>query len=85
MRDWFAQTDEIHPITRIPVMFNMMSNSVPPMKDQICGESDTHLNPSLSHIRSASKRSIMLDEDSDEDEDQIPDNELEVYKMLFLS
>ncbi|ONK79922.1 uncharacterized protein A4U43_C01F11850 [Asparagus officinalis] len=80
LRDWFSQTDETHRITRIPVMSNMTSDSLSLEKDQMAEESDMPPTPSLDQIRSSSKHSVMLDEESDEDEDQFQ-NELEEYPV----
>ncbi|ONK58899.1 uncharacterized protein A4U43_C08F870 [Asparagus officinalis] len=77
LRDWFSQTDETHPSTKIPIMFNVTSDSVFAKKDQVAEELDVQPTPPLSQIHSGSKHSVMLDEDTDDDEDQMPAHELE--------
>ncbi|XP_010242523.1 PREDICTED: protein ENHANCED DISEASE RESISTANCE 2-like isoform X2 [Nelumbo nucifera] len=69
LREWFAQTDERHPIPRIPVMVNMTSDSVSSKKVQKSQVSSVPPVPSLDHINAASRNSVMMDEDSDEDEE----------------
>jgi len=79
LREWFSQTDETRTIPRIPMMFTMASDCVSPKKDEKAQDLDIHPTLSLEQIHSASKHSVILDEESDEDDDQIPEIELEVY------
>ncbi|GLT58496.1 hypothetical protein SLA2020_313830 [Shorea laevis] len=76
MREWFAQTDERGAPPRIPVMVNMASASVSSKGTQKVDESSVNPAPSLDQMNATSRNSVMLDEDSDEDEEyQIPEIE----------
>ncbi|XWS49470.1 hypothetical protein CRYUN_Cryun12cG0006200 [Craigia yunnanensis] len=78
LREWFAQTDERGAPPRIPVMVNMASSSVSSKKTQKTDESAPPA-PSVDQINGASRNSMMMDEYSDEDEEQMPEAEQEVY------
>nr|XP_029119671.1 protein ENHANCED DISEASE RESISTANCE 2 isoform X2 [Elaeis guineensis] len=82
LREWFSQTDESHMVPRMPVMVNMTSNSASSRKERKTQENSIQPNPSVDQMHSASRHSVMLDEDSDEDEDyQIPEPEQEAYPV----
>ncbi|XVE99936.1 hypothetical protein REPUB_Repub03eG0243200 [Reevesia pubescens] len=78
LREWFAQTDERGAPPRIPVMVNMASSSVSSKKTQKMDGSIPPA-PSLDQMNAASRNSVMMDEYSDEDEEQIPEAEQEAY------
>lgn len=70
LREWFSQTDERNAQPRIPVMVNMASASVTSKK---------RLQESSDQSNAAGRNSMMMDEDSDEDEEfQVPETEQEV-------
>ncbi|XP_056174226.1 protein ENHANCED DISEASE RESISTANCE 2-like isoform X2 [Syzygium oleosum] len=73
LRECFAQTDERIP--RIPVMVNMTSASVP-SKARKLQDSSFHSGPSLESLNSG-RNSVMMDEYSDDDEEQGADTEQE--------
>lgn len=78
LREWFSQTDERNAQPRIPVMVNMASASVTSKKNQKPQESSDQSNPTA-------RNSMMMDEDSDEDEEfQVPDSEQEVCSTYML-
>ncbi|XP_021289036.1 protein ENHANCED DISEASE RESISTANCE 2 [Herrania umbratica] len=79
LREWFAQTDERGAPPRIPVMVNMASSSVSSKKTQKIDDLSVQSAPSLDQINAASRNSVMIDEYSDEDEEQMPDAEQEAY------
>ncbi|KAJ6814072.1 protein ENHANCED DISEASE RESISTANCE 2-like [Iris pallida] len=82
LREWFAQTDESHTTPRIPVMVNMNSNPASSKKGRRGQETSIQPIPTLDHA--ASRHSVLLDEDSDDDEDyQIPEPEQEVFCPKF--
>lgn len=83
LREFFSQTDEIHTVTRIPVMVNM-TKSGSPKKDQKSHEIDVQPGPSLDPVLAGSRHSMLLDEDSDDDDDyQIPEAVPEASSLLF--
>ncbi|CAI9772283.1 unnamed protein product [Fraxinus pennsylvanica] len=68
LREYFSQTDNRTAAPRIPVMVNMTSVSNSSKK--------THkLNSSLDQIHAENKNGVLMDEYSDEDEDQVVDQE----------
>ncbi|XP_039163209.1 protein ENHANCED DISEASE RESISTANCE 2 [Eucalyptus grandis] len=75
LREWFAQTDERIPPPRIPVMVNMTSTSVSSKARKLQGSS-AHSGPSLESLNSG-RNSVMMDEYSDDDEEQGADTEQE--------
>ena len=78
LREWFSQTDERNAQPRIPVMVNMASASVTSKKNQKLQESSDLSN-------AAGRNSMMMDEDSDEDEEfQAPETEQEVCSTHLL-
>ncbi|OMO93445.1 hypothetical protein COLO4_16876 [Corchorus olitorius] len=79
LREWFAQTDERGATPRIPVMVNMASSSVSSKKTEKIDELSAPAASSLDQINHASRNSVMMDEYSDEDEEQIPEAEQEAY------
>ncbi|XP_022738706.1 protein ENHANCED DISEASE RESISTANCE 2-like isoform X3 [Durio zibethinus] len=79
LREWFAQTDERGAPPRIPVMVNMASSSVSSKKTQKIDELSVPPAPSLDQTNSASRNSVLMDEYSDEDEEQMPEAEQEAY------
>ena len=84
LREWFAQTDERGAPPRIPVMVNMASSSVSSKKTQKMDELSVPSAPSLDQINSASRNSVLMDEYSDEDEEQMPEAEQEVLSYRYL-
>ncbi|XP_038973542.1 protein ENHANCED DISEASE RESISTANCE 2-like isoform X2 [Phoenix dactylifera] len=81
LREFFSQTDEIHTVPRIPVMVNM-TKSVSSKKDQKSQEIDVQPGPPLDPVLAGSRHSILLDEDSDDDDDyQIPEAIQEAYAI----
>lgn len=83
LREWFAQTDERGAPPRIPVMVNMASSSVSSKKTQKIDDLSVQSASSLDQI-TASRNSVMIDEYSDEDEEQMPDAEHEVLSYHYL-
>nr|XP_010906231.1 protein ENHANCED DISEASE RESISTANCE 2 isoform X1 [Elaeis guineensis] len=82
LREWFCQTDESHMVPRMPMMVNMTLDSVSSKKKQKIQENSVQPSPLVDQMHSASRHSVMLDEDSDEDEDyQIPELEQEAYSV----
>ncbi|MBA0863391.1 hypothetical protein Goshw_020494, partial [Gossypium schwendimanii] len=75
LREWFAQIDERGAPPRIPVMVNMASSSVSSVKTQKIDELSVPPGPSLDQTNAASRNSVMMDEYSDEDEEQMPEAE----------
>ncbi|XP_030535297.1 protein ENHANCED DISEASE RESISTANCE 2 isoform X2 [Rhodamnia argentea] len=75
LREWFAQTDERIPPPRIPVMVNMTSTSAS-SKARKLQDSSVNSGPSLESLNSG-RNSVMLDEYSDDDEEQGADTEQE--------
>ncbi|XAR70714.1 hypothetical protein NMG60_11027674 [Bertholletia excelsa] len=71
LREYFSQTDDRMAPPRIPVLVNMASASLPSKKTP-----KHHASPSLDQISAANKNAMMMDEDSDEDDEfQIPEQE----------
>ncbi|KAG1359127.1 putative protein ENHANCED DISEASE RESISTANCE 2 [Cocos nucifera] len=68
LREFFSQTDEIHTVPRIPVMVNV-TKSGSSNTDQKSQEIDVQPGPSLDPVLAGSRHSILLDEDSDDDDD----------------
>ncbi|XP_039122572.1 protein ENHANCED DISEASE RESISTANCE 2-like isoform X2 [Dioscorea cayenensis subsp. rotundata] len=80
LREWFAQTDDMRKVPRIPMMVNMTSESVSSKKDHRTQDNSMRAGPSLDQMHATSRHSTMLDEESEEDEDfQIPEPEQEAY------
>lgn len=78
LREYFAQTDEVHPVPRIPVMHAMV-NAVPMKEDEKLQEPDVKTKQTDNKILD------MVDEESeDDDEYQVPAADLEV-NILFYS
>ncbi|KAG0452946.1 hypothetical protein HPP92_025340 [Vanilla planifolia] len=83
LRDWFSQTDGLHIIPRIPVLLSISPGSFSSKKARRSQEHSNHSVTSQDQLHSASEHSVLLDEESDEDEDyQIPDTEEEVYSKI---
>ncbi|KAH7668792.1 Bet v1-like protein [Dioscorea alata] len=68
LRELFSQTDEVHVFPRIPAMANMASNNVANKEIKTPG-TFPHPVQSLDQMHSASRHSVMMDEDSDEEDD----------------
>jgi len=86
LREWFSQTDESPTVSRIPVMVSMTTDSVSSKKGRKVREISIRPSPSLDQLHSASRNSVMLDEDSEEDDDyQIPEQEQEVCRLRMWS
>ncbi|XVE57330.1 hypothetical protein DITRI_Ditri04bG0082500 [Diplodiscus trichospermus] len=79
LREWFAQTDERGAPPRIPVMVNMASSSVSSKKTQKMDELSVPHAPSLDQMNAVSRNSVLMDEYSDEDEEQMPEADQEAY------
>ncbi|CAL9072508.1 unnamed protein product [Musa acuminata var. zebrina] len=78
IRELFSQTDEIHTANRIPIMVSMTSDSVSSKKEQKTEEISFQPGVSLDQVFNDTRQPIILDEDSDEDEDnQVPEAEEE--------
>ncbi|GKU95885.1 hypothetical protein SLEP1_g9184 [Rubroshorea leprosula] len=69
LREWFSQTDERGAPPRIPVMVNMVSASGSSKGTQKIGGSSVNTARSLDQMNPVSRSSMILDEDSDEDEE----------------
>lgn len=83
LREYFAQTDERVATPRIPVMVNMTSASMSSRKNQKFQDS-SNLPSSPDRNNVPNRNSVMMDEDSDEDEDfQIPEAGQEVSTRLL--
>uniref|UniRef100_A0A1D1XJ24 StAR-related lipid transfer protein 5 n=1 Tax=Anthurium amnicola TaxID=1678845 RepID=A0A1D1XJ24_9ARAE len=77
LREWFCQKDETYTIPRIPMMVNMTSDSVS-SKTGRKSQASIQPSPSVDHLHSDSRHSVMVDEESDEDEEfQNPETEQE--------
>lgn len=84
IRELFSQTDEIHTANRIPIMVSMTLDSVSSKKEQKTEEISFQPGVSLDQVFNDNRQPIILDEDSDEDEDnQVPEAEEEVGIMFF--
>jgi len=82
LREWFSQTDDRGQPIRIPVMVNMASSSLPLGKG---GKHHHKSSLSIDQTNGASRNSVLMDEDSDDDDEfQIPDSEPEVGLSSFL-
>lgn len=68
MRELFSQTDEIYTTPRIPIMVNMTSDSNS-HQEQKAQEISIQSSQSLNHVFSDNRHPIILDEDTDEDEE----------------
>ncbi|XP_039060423.1 protein ENHANCED DISEASE RESISTANCE 2-like [Hibiscus syriacus] len=79
LREWFAQTDERGAPPRIPVMVNMASSSISSKKTQKINELPVPPAPSLDQTNAANRNSVLMDEYSDDDEEQMPETEQEAY------
>ncbi|XP_020694612.1 protein ENHANCED DISEASE RESISTANCE 2 isoform X3 [Dendrobium catenatum] len=82
LREWFSQTDETHTVPSIPVMMSIASDSVSSKKGRRSEDNSTQSVP-LDQLHSAGGNSVLLDEESDEDEDYQspePEDELESVK-----
>ncbi|URD98896.1 START domain containing protein [Musa troglodytarum] len=78
IRELFSQTDEIHTANRIPIMVSMTSDSVSSKKEQKTQEISFQPGVSLDQVFNDNRQPVILDEDSDEDEDnQVPEAEEE--------
>ncbi|XP_074270256.1 protein ENHANCED DISEASE RESISTANCE 2-like isoform X1 [Silene latifolia] len=79
LREYFSQSDERIATPRIPVMVNMTSASMPSKKNQKLRESSIHPSSPDTNIV-PNRNSVMMDDESDEDEDyQIAEADEEVY------
>ncbi|XP_018676288.2 protein ENHANCED DISEASE RESISTANCE 2-like isoform X9 [Musa acuminata AAA Group] len=82
LREWFSQTDENYDVSKMPLMVNMTAETAPIKKDRKTQENSVQPNSSQYQMHGASRHHVMLDEDSDDDEDyQIPEPEQEVYPI----
>ncbi|XP_020574010.1 protein ENHANCED DISEASE RESISTANCE 2-like [Phalaenopsis equestris] len=82
LREWFSQTDDTHIVPRLPVMMSIASGSFSSKKGR---KSQDNSNQSVSadQLHSAGGQSVLLDEESDEDEDYLspePEEELDSQK-----
>ncbi|RRT42149.1 hypothetical protein B296_00056578 [Ensete ventricosum] len=85
LREWFSQTDENYDVSKMPLMVNMTAQTPPIKKDRKTQENSVQPNSSQYQMHGASRHPVMLDEDSDDDEDyQIPEREQEVGRLLLL-
>lgn len=75
LREWFSQSDENNSIPRMPVIMSIGSGSISSKKGRRILENANQSIP-LDQMHSASGHSVLLEEESDEDEDyQIPEAE----------
>jgi hypothetical protein len=82
LREYFSQTDEIHPVPRIPVMHNMI-NAVSVKKDQMLQDGDSKTKQ-VDSVQAGIKSLDMVDEESEEDDDyQVPEADLEVNGLFY--
>ncbi|XP_047971879.1 protein ENHANCED DISEASE RESISTANCE 2-like isoform X2 [Salvia hispanica] len=76
LREYYSQTDERPVAPRIPVMVNMTSiSSSSKRSKKLQSSSAHHRSPSLDQIHAANRNAVLMDEDSDEDEDLQADQE----------
>lgn len=77
LREYFSQTDDIHPVPRIPVMSTMATVSTL-KKDKKLQETD--LKTKQADFGQVDNKNLdMIDEESEEDDDyQVPEANLEV-------
>ncbi|KAL2525310.1 Protein ENHANCED DISEASE RESISTANCE 2 [Abeliophyllum distichum] len=75
LREYFSQTDNRTAAPRIPVMVNMTSVSNSSKRNHKLNSSSVHRSPSLDQIHGENKNGVLMDEYSDEDEDQVVDQE----------
>ncbi|KAL8536476.1 hypothetical protein ACS0TY_011907 [Phlomoides rotata] len=78
LREYYSQTDERTVAPRIPVMVNMTSVSASSKRSQkLQSSSSHHRSSSLDQIHAGNRNAVLMDEDSDEDEDiQYADQEV---------
>ncbi|CAA3017542.1 ENHANCED DISEASE RESISTANCE 2 [Olea europaea subsp. europaea] len=76
LREYFSQTDNRTAAPRIPVMVNMTSVSNSSKRSHKLNSSSVHHSPSLDQIQAENKNGALMDEYSDEDEDQVVDQEI---------
>ncbi|EYU23271.1 hypothetical protein ABFS83_01G052800 [Erythranthe nasuta] len=70
LREYFSQTDERAAAPRIPVMVNMTSVATSSKRSKKLQSSSVHQrSSSLDQIHASNKNAILMDEESDEDED----------------
>ncbi|KAL8063873.1 hypothetical protein ABFX02_01G054700 [Erythranthe guttata] len=70
LREYFSQTDERSAAPRIPVMVNMTSVATSSKRSKKLQSSSVHQrSSSLDQIHASNKNAILMDEESDEDED----------------
>ncbi|KAJ8486357.1 hypothetical protein OPV22_018842 [Ensete ventricosum] len=69
IRELFSQTDEVHTAPRIPIMVSMTSDSVSSEKEQKTQEISIQPGVSLDQVFTDDRHPLILDEDSDDDED----------------
>ncbi|XP_064947080.1 protein ENHANCED DISEASE RESISTANCE 2-like isoform X8 [Musa acuminata AAA Group] len=84
LREWFSQTDENYDVSKMPLMVNMTAETAPIKKDRKRKTQENSVQPNSSQyqMHGASRHHVMLDEDSDDDEDyKIPEPEQEVYPI----
>lgn len=84
LREWFAQTDEIHDVSKMPLMVDMTAQALPVKKDKGALVNYAQANSSL-YLADAAGRPSIPDEDSDEDDYQVPEPEKEVGMLLLSS
>ncbi|CAI9759510.1 unnamed protein product [Fraxinus pennsylvanica] len=75
LREYFSQTDNRTAAPRIPVMVNMTSVSNSLKRSHKLNSSSALRSPSLDQIQAENKNGALMDEYSDEDEDQVVDQE----------
>ncbi|XP_065002222.1 protein ENHANCED DISEASE RESISTANCE 2-like isoform X1 [Musa acuminata AAA Group] len=69
IRELFSQTDEVHTAPRIPIMVSMTSDSVSSEKEQKTQEISIQPGVSLDQVFTDNTHPLILDEDSDDEED----------------
>lgn len=82
LREYFSQTDEIHPVPRIPMMHNMIS-VVSVEKDHMLQDSNSKTKQ-VDSGQADNKILDMVDEESEDDDDyQVPEADLEVNGLFY--
>ncbi|WOL19512.1 protein ENHANCED DISEASE RESISTANCE 2 isoform X1 [Canna indica] len=81
LREWFSQADENYDVSKIPLMVDMTSQTVPIKKGKKTQGTSFPSNPPIDQMHAA-RNSVIMDDESDEDEDgQIPEPEQEAYPV----
>lgn len=83
LREWFSQKDEHRTVPRIPMMVDVVSDSVS-SKTSHKQQGFIRASSSVDRMQSYSRTSAVLDEESDEDEEYlVPETAQEVLSDFF--